>query len=159
MNTFASQIEAMLNKARNKADNIVSEAVLDLQQQIVDATPEDTGQAKSNWFVEADQCSGKTTKDTSQGNLAEARQLLSRLKSGKSVLPIIICSAICPISACWSTGYILTRPKFRQAKRLTVTLLRHHRAFSVLQLPDGNRRYNELLRQRKTNNNAIQPYQ
>lgn len=84
MNSFASQIEGMLNKARNKADNIVSEAVLDLQQQMVDATPEDTGQAKSNWFVEADQCSGKTTKDTSKGNLAEARQLLLRLKSGKS---------------------------------------------------------------------------
>lgn len=84
MNSFASQVEAMLNKARNKADNIVSEAVLDLQQQMVDATPKDTGQAKSNWFVEADQCSGKTTKDTSQSNLAEARQLLSRLKSGKS---------------------------------------------------------------------------
>jgi hypothetical protein len=84
MNPFTAKMEELLNKAHAKADSIVSESVLELQQQIIEATPVDTGQAKSNWFIETDQCSGRTTTDKEQGNIAEAKQLLARLPSGKS---------------------------------------------------------------------------
>lgn len=83
MSSFTDQINAFLVKAENQADDIVSTAVLDLQHQLSDATPVDTGKAKSNWLVEIDQCSGKTVTDTSNKNLAEAKELLSSARQSR----------------------------------------------------------------------------
>lgn len=83
MSSFTDQINAFLVKAENQADDIVSTAVLDLQHQLSDATPVDTGKAKSNWLVEIDQCSGKTVTDTSNKNLAEAKELLSSTRQSR----------------------------------------------------------------------------
>ena len=83
MRSFTDQINAFLVKAENQANDIVSSAVLDLQHQLSEATPVDTGKAKSNWFVELDHCSGKTMTDISNKNLAEAKKLLSGVRQSR----------------------------------------------------------------------------
>lgn len=89
MSLFADEINTALEKVHTKAQGIVSEAALELQKQVVNATPVDTGQAKSNWFIEINQCSCKQTKDTQQGNLAEARQTFAQFSGGLARLSCI----------------------------------------------------------------------
>lgn len=76
MNYSESIAEAMTS-LDNQLEGIFKKSLLELQKQVVDGTPIDTGAARSNWFIEAEECSGTTTTDTEQKNLAEAENLLA----------------------------------------------------------------------------------
>lgn len=92
MSDFSKQIADMLDKELRRNVSVVGGAVLMIQEAVVNGTetvegvsglpgtPRDEekhgkgkGQAASNWFVEVDSASGKTTKDTSKNNLKQAQ--------------------------------------------------------------------------------------
>lgn len=78
MTDFERQIKEMLAREQERQERVFGAAVLELQRMVVSGThglpgtPRDTGQAASNWFVEADGTSGRISDDTATRNLGEA---------------------------------------------------------------------------------------
>lgn len=88
---FILQLDKMLNEAKSDAAEVVCHAALNMQRLAVHGagslpgTPKDTGKAQSNWFLEADGCSGKTSEDTGLRNMQEAQHYIAALiASGKT---------------------------------------------------------------------------
>lgn len=75
---FAKQIATLLARERARQERVYGGAMLQLQRMVVTGTnglpgtPKDTGQAMSNWFLEAEGISGKITEDTTTRNLGLA---------------------------------------------------------------------------------------
>lgn len=90
---FEQQIKAQLEAQLQQEVQKVGAAVLMLQQAVVNGThglpgtPIDTGLAQSNWFVEVDGCSGKTSADTSRNNLALAQAAVVATSLGRQHKP------------------------------------------------------------------------
>lgn len=69
---FKRQLDAALRREKQRQIAVVANAVLQLQQQVVDRTPIDSGQARANWLVEINGCSGSVRQETDLGNLKQA---------------------------------------------------------------------------------------
>lgn len=91
MADFEKEMAKLLAANLDKKVRIVGQACLMLQEAVVSGTqglpgtPIDTGQAQSNWFVEVDGCSGKTTNDTSRANLALAQATVATALGRKHI--------------------------------------------------------------------------
>lgn len=87
---FVIDLNSLIDDVKTQQVEIVAGAAKSLLRLVVDGgnglpgTPKDTGQAQSNWFLEVDGCSGKTTTDTTKSNLAKAENLAAQVvASGK----------------------------------------------------------------------------
>lgn len=93
MSEFVVNLDKMLTDEKQRNARIVGTAVLMLQEAVVkgthglSGTPYDTHQAQSNWFVEMDGCSGKTSDDTTLANLPLAQATVATALAKGKTLP------------------------------------------------------------------------
>lgn len=93
MSEFVLNLDKLLTDEKHRNARIIGGAVLMLQEAVVKGvaglpgTPYDTHQAQSNWFVEMDGCSGKTSNDTTLANLPLAQATVATALAEGKTLP------------------------------------------------------------------------
>lgn len=68
MTAFEKKAAKFLEQEQKRLANVGAETMRLLEEAVVNQTPLDSGQLKSNWFVSVNSTSAKETKDTTQRN-------------------------------------------------------------------------------------------